>query len=164
MSLALITRSRFSMCLEMDVPGVRRRGHVFDRAADCAGRARRSTLKPFENMWPMIGVALVDHELHAVRATALIGVADELHVLRVVGLGQVKGSHRVLPPAPGRDQARFCEMRGGVATSPRSGRLAPGVPDLQVGSRCSRSPGRRCSSAPPSNLIFDGRKRCAGAT
>ena len=48
------------MCLEMDVPCVRRRGHVFDRAR--IFRSRTSiTLKPFEKHVADIGVAIVDH-------------------------------------------------------------------------------------------------------
>jgi hypothetical protein len=34
-------------------------------------------------------MAAMDHDLHAVRPPTLVGIADETHVARKVGLGQI---------------------------------------------------------------------------
>ena len=43
------------------------------------------TEKPLENMCPTIGEAAMHHHLHAVGPAALVGVADDAHVARVIG-------------------------------------------------------------------------------
>ena len=84
------------MRLQVQRPGVRRRGDVFHdlRVARVAhvddGEALREDV-------PDIGVAAMHHDLHAVAAAALIAVADEAHVVGgVVGLGKVVAGHRLV--------------------------------------------------------------------
>jgi hypothetical protein len=78
--------------LEVDVPGVGRGRDIGDglrvpRIADVDdAEALREHVSDK-------GIALVDHELDAIGAAALVGVADQLHVPCVVGLGQVLARH-----------------------------------------------------------------------
>ena len=105
------------MCLEMDVPCVRRRGHVFDRAR-IFRVAHVNHAEALREHVADIGVAIVDHELDPVRATALIGVADDLHVLREVWLGQVKGSHG-FASGSGTRSGKISARCGEVSPPPR---------------------------------------------
>ena len=76
------------MRLQMDVPGVRRRGKIVHRAR-IFRIAHVDDGKALGEHVADIGVAAMHHDLHAVGPAALIGVADEAHVARVVGLRQV---------------------------------------------------------------------------
>jgi hypothetical protein len=82
------------MGLKMDVPCVRRRGHVFDRAR-ILRVANVNHAEALREHVANIGVAVVDHELDPVGTAALIGMANDPHVLREVWLGQIWGSHGI---------------------------------------------------------------------
>ena len=76
------------MGLEMDVPGAGRRSHIVDRL----GGARVAHVDDAEALgehMAHIGEAALDHDLHAVGAPTLIGVAEQAHVAGVVGFGEV---------------------------------------------------------------------------
>jgi hypothetical protein len=91
MSLAFITSNR-SPGLQVDVPGIRRGGDILDRL--CI--ARIAHIDHAESLGKHMadeGVALVDHHLHAVRTSALIGMSDQLHVPDVIRRGQVLTGH-----------------------------------------------------------------------
>jgi hypothetical protein len=61
--------------LQVDVPGARRGGNVIYRL-QVPRIAHVDDAKALREHVPDIGVALSDHDLHAVRAAALIGIAE----------------------------------------------------------------------------------------
>jgi hypothetical protein len=78
--------------LKMDVPRAGRGGDVLDRAR-ILGIAHVDDAEAFREHVPDIGVAAVHHDLDAVGPAALIAMADEAHVVRVVRFRQL-GIHR----------------------------------------------------------------------
>ncbi len=74
--------------LKMDVPGIGRRGDVIHRAR-VLGVAHVDDRKALGEHVPDIGKAALHHHLHAVRPAALVAVADDAHVARVIGFRQV---------------------------------------------------------------------------
>ena len=80
------------MGLQMDVPGPRRRGQVVHRAR-ALGVAYIDHAETLGEHVADIGVAAMHHDLHAVGPAALVAMADNAHVVRVVGLWQI-GAHR----------------------------------------------------------------------
>ena len=80
------------MGLEVDVPGPPRRREIIHRAR-ILGVAHVDHAEPFREHVADIGVAAMHHDLDAVRPAALIAMADETHVARVVGLGPID-AHR----------------------------------------------------------------------
>ena len=79
------------MGLQMDVPGPRRRGQVVHRAR-ALGVAYIDHAEALGEHVADIGIAAMHHDLHAVGPAALVGMADDAHVARVIGLRQV--AHR----------------------------------------------------------------------
>jgi hypothetical protein len=71
----------------MDVPRSGRGGEILDRAR-ILGIAHVDDAESFREHVPDIGVAAVHHDLDAVQPSALIAMADEAHVVRVVGFRQ----------------------------------------------------------------------------
>jgi hypothetical protein len=78
--------------LEMDVPRAGRGGDIRDRAR-ILGVAHVDDAESFREHVPDIGVAAMHHDLDAVRPATLIAMADEAHVVRMVGFRQLD-SHR----------------------------------------------------------------------
>ena len=76
------------MGLQMDVPGPRRRGQVVHRAR-ALGVAYIDHAETLGEHVADIGVAAMHHDLHAVGPAALVGMADDAHVARVIGFRQV---------------------------------------------------------------------------
>jgi len=84
--------------LQMEAPGVGRILDVVDRLRP--GRvANVDDGKTFRTDMTDIGVTVTHHDLLAVGAAGLIGVADQTHVARVARLQQVSVGHVVGPPA-----------------------------------------------------------------
>ncbi len=78
--------------LQVDVPGVRRGRDV----GDGPGVARIAHVDHGKALGEHVagdGIAALDHELHAVGTAALIAVADQAHVARVVRRGKVVRCH-----------------------------------------------------------------------
>ena len=73
--------------LQMDVPGVRRRGDIVHRAR-IFRVAHVDDGKALGEHVPDIGKAAMHHHLHAVGPSALVGVADDAHVARVIRFRQ----------------------------------------------------------------------------
>ena len=71
------------MRLQMKVPGVWRSRNELDRAR-VAGIAHVDHADAVREEVPDIGEALFDHDLDGVRASALVAVADQLHVVRIL--------------------------------------------------------------------------------
>jgi hypothetical protein len=80
------------MGLQVDVPGVRRRGEVI-HGARVLGVAHVDDAEAFGEHVANIGVAAMHHDLHAVGSAALVAMAEDAHVARIVGLRQL-GIHR----------------------------------------------------------------------
>ena len=76
------------MGLQMDVPGPRRRGQVVHRAR-VLGVAYIDNAEALGEHVADIGVAAMHHDLHAIGPAALVGVADDAHVARVIRFRQV---------------------------------------------------------------------------
>ncbi|VTP65057.1 Uncharacterised protein [Leclercia adecarboxylata] len=74
------------MGLKMYVPGAGRRGHIA-----CGPRVFRvahiNNRKALRHHMADIGKAAMHHQLHAVRASALVAVADQPHIAAVFGGG-----------------------------------------------------------------------------
>ncbi len=81
-------QQQIAVNLQMDVPGIGRRRDVVDRAR-VFGVAHVDDGKAFREHVADIGKAALHHHLHAVGPAALIGVADDAHVARVIRFRQV---------------------------------------------------------------------------
>jgi len=81
--LGVDDQKQIVMGLQMDIPGIRRRGDVVHRAR-IFGVAHVNDRKPLREHVADIGVAAMHHDLHAVGAAALIAVTDQPHVARVI--------------------------------------------------------------------------------
>ena len=110
--------------LQMQAPGVMRGGDVLHRfrVLRIAHVDHRKALR--EDV-PDIGVAAMHHDLHAVRAAALVAIADQAHVLGIVGLREIAVGHGDLPPIAEVGAARliastFARAKGGQPPRPRS--------------------------------------------
>ena len=76
------------MHLQMDVPGAGRRRDVIDRLR-IARIAHVDDAEALREHVADIGEAALDHDLHAVRPAALVGISEQAHVAGVVGSGEV---------------------------------------------------------------------------
>ena len=83
--------------LQMQAPGVMRGGDVLHRfrVLRIAHVDHRKALR--EDV-PDIGIAAMHHDLHAVRAAALVAISDQAHVLGIVGLREIAVGHGDLSP------------------------------------------------------------------
>jgi hypothetical protein len=80
------------MGLQMDIPGAGRRSDVV-HGLRIARVAHIDNAEPLGEHMTDVGVAVGDHDLHAIRSPALIGKADQTHVTQVVGPRQID-AHR----------------------------------------------------------------------
>jgi hypothetical protein len=86
--LGVDDKQQVAMRLQMDVPGAWRRGEII-YGTRVLRIAHVDDRKAFREHVADIGVAAMNHDLHAVGPPALIGMADEPHVARMIGLRQI---------------------------------------------------------------------------
>ena len=86
--LGVDDEQQIAVGLQMDVPGAGRRGEIIRRLR-VFRIAHVDDREALREHVADIGVATMHHDLHAVGPAALVGMADEPHVARVIGLRQV---------------------------------------------------------------------------
>ena len=149
--LGMDDQQQVLMGLQMQVPGVGRCGKIlaglgFPRIADI------DHAEAVGEEMPDIGETALDHDLHGIGPAALVAMADQLHVLRVLRRRQRGVTHRWLSSGARDDRFGVMSVKNSFGLRARSSPEALGVGAVTCPRSCdrpshSRWPDRRCRPA-----------------